>query len=106
LNQNTHFCEMTEENTSNEDPWAGLREKLLKTTKWPAIYMFKFIVKSDNQSVAQVNSLFNADEAQIQSRSSKNGKYVSITAKEVMISADAIIDKYKEAAKIDGVMAL
>ncbi len=96
---------MTDKDLPNDNAWDSLKEKLLKTTKWPSIYMFKFIVKSDNQSVAKVQALFNSELAQIDSRTSRNGNYVSITAKEVMISADAVIAKYKEASEIEGVMS-
>jgi uncharacterized protein len=96
---------MTDKDLPNDNAWDSLKEKLLKTTKWPSIYMFKFIVKSDNQSVAKVQALFNSELAQIDSRTSRNGNYVSITAKEVIISADAVIAKYKEASEIEGVMS-
>ena len=97
---------MTDKHVPDEDPWESLKEKLLMTTKWPSIYMFKFIVKSNNQSIAKVQALFNTQVAQIESRISRNGNYVSITAKEVMISADAVIEIYKEASEIEGVMSL
>jgi len=39
----------------SQDPWKGLREKL-EERKWPAVYLFKFIVPADNQKVAQTEA--------------------------------------------------
>jgi putative lipoic acid-binding regulatory protein len=37
---------------------------------------------------------------------SSAGKYVSFSVKTMMLSADAVIAKYKEVGKIEGVIAL
>ena len=84
----------------------SLKEKLEKGFDWPRVYLFKFIVPSDNQKIAQVEDLFNSKEAQISMRSSKKGNFVSVSAKEMMISPDKVIQRYKEAAKIEGIMSL
>ena len=72
---------------------------------FPKVYFFKFIVPSDNKSVALVEALFN-ENAQVNLRSSKTGKYVSLSAKEVMLSDENIINRYKEALNIKGCIAL
>lgn len=84
----------------------SLREKLEDGFEWPRVYLFKFIVPSENKKIAEVENLFNSTEAEINMRSSKNGKYVSVSAKEMMISPDKVIDRYKEAAKIEGIISL
>ena len=68
--------------------------------------MFKFIVPSDNKKLAQVELLFNSKESQISMRNSKTGKYTSVSAKEMMMSPESVIEKYKEAAKIEGILSL
>ncbi|HET6227096.1 MAG TPA: DUF493 family protein [Bacteroidia bacterium] len=82
-----------------------LREQLNLQESWPMVYMFKFIVPAENRKIALVESKF-SDEAVITQNQSSNGKYISITVKEVMLNAEAIIDKYKEMAGIEGLMAL
>lgn len=82
-----------------------LREQLQLNDNWPTIYMFKFIVPADNRKIALVESKF-SDEAIITQNQSSNGKYISITIKEVMLNAESIIDKYKEMQGIEGLMAL
>ena len=73
---------------------------------WPSMYLFKFIVPSDNQKVANVEALFNAKTAEIRLRQSKNGNYTSVTAREVMTSAEEVIAYYKKAYQIEGLIAL
>ncbi len=82
-----------------------LRELLNKENNWPSVYMFKFIIPADNQKIALVESKF-SDEAIILHKESANGKYFSITIKEVMFDAESIISKYKEMDGIEGLMAL
>lgn len=81
-----------------------LRKKL-ENSSWPMIYMFKFIVLSDNQKIAIVESLF-GDDAEVKLQPSSNGKYTSITAREVMLSADNVIEIYQKAASVEGIIAL
>jgi putative lipoic acid-binding regulatory protein len=39
-------------------------------------------------------------------RQSRKGNYVSVSAKELMLNSDGIINRYKRASKIEGLMAL
>lgn len=89
----------------NEGDWASLKSKLEQEGGFPKVYMFKFIIPSDNQKLALVQALF-GPEALVTMRSSKNGKYVSISAKELMLNAENIIERYKRGMEIEGVMAL
>ena len=90
----------------SEDPFQGLYEKLSAANDWPKVYMFKFISPADNHIIAQVQGMFDAEQAQISMRQSKKGNYVSITVKEMMMGPERVIDKYRLAAKIPGLMAL
>lgn len=83
----------------------GLREKL-GGLSFPSVYMFKFIVKSDLQKIAQIESLFHSERAEITRKESSKGAFVSITVKEVMLSVDEIIEVYVQSSKIEGVIAL
>jgi uncharacterized protein len=88
-----------------KEQFEKLRELLNKENNWPMVYMFKFIVPADNRKIALVESKF-SDEATITQKESSNGKYMSITVKEVMLNADYIIEKYKEMEGIEGLMAI
>lgn len=90
---------------NKDEQFEKLREQLNKEKDWPTIYMFKFIIPADNRKIALVESKF-SDEAIITQKESSTGKYMSITIKEAMLSADSIIDKYKEMEGIEGLIAL
>lgn len=83
----------------------SLRERL-EELSFPSVYMFKFIVKSDLQKIAQIESLFQPEKAEIIRKESSKGAFISISVKEVMLSADEIITVYEKASKIDGVITL
>ncbi|PDH47265.1 MAG: hypothetical protein CND86_03790 [Bacteroidetes bacterium MED-G21] len=83
----------------------GLRKKLYKIS-FPDLYLFKFIVKSDVKKIAQIEALFNSDNAQIRLTESSKGTFVSISVKEIMLSSDEIINIYIQSSKIEGVIAL
>jgi hypothetical protein len=87
------------------DAYDNLRKELNNDPNWPRVYMFKFIVPADNHKIALVESKF-SDESIITQKPSVNGKYISITIKEVMLNADSIIAKYQEMEGINGLMAL
>lgn len=83
----------------------GLYEKLNEDTQWPRLYLFKFIIPSDNQKLALVESLFGA-EAQVTINKSRTGKYLSVSGKEIMMSADEIVARYEKATEIEGLISL
>jgi putative lipoic acid-binding regulatory protein len=88
-----------------EDFYKNLKNKLDEQTEFPSIYMFKFIIPADNKKLALVEALFGA-EAHVTTRQSSTNKFISITAKEMMLNADEIIAIYKKAEKIEGIISL
>lgn len=88
-----------------KDFYVSLREKLNQQMDWPTIYLFKFIIPADNHKMAQVSELF-GEGAQITTRASKKGNYLSLSAKEVMMDAESIIERYKRAENIEGIISL
>ena len=88
-----------------EDFYSSLKNKLEEQFDWPQPYLFKFIIPSDNKKLALAEALFGAD-VQITIRQSKTNKYISISAKEVMISPNEVIAVYKKAEKIEGIISL
>lgn len=88
----------------NKD-FESLRERLEELT-YPSVYMFKFIVKSELQKIAQIEGLFDPEKAEIIRKESSKGAFISITVKEVMLGTDEIIAIYQKASKINGVITL
>ncbi len=85
--------------------FSALRQKLEKDFSWPSLYMFKFIVPSDNQKIAKIESLF-GDDSEVKLQPSSAGKYTSITARQVMLNPDGVIEVYQKAAEVEGIIAL
>jgi putative lipoic acid-binding regulatory protein len=89
---------------NKQSPFDGLRQKL-EQEEWPSTYMFKFIMPNENETVTRLLNIFGTANKQ-QMHNSRNGKYVSITIEELMLSATDVIEKYEKAAQLKGVISL
>jgi hypothetical protein len=87
-----------------DDVFAKLKAQL-EEQSWPGVYFFKFIVPSDNQKISQVNALFD-DTAEVSMKPSSNGKFTSVSIKTVMLSVDDILEIYRKAGEIEGIISL
>ena len=86
-----------------EDPsLLSLRAKLDEFYTWPTPYMFKFIAPMAR--VDELTELFKGRP--FTTRFSRTAKYVSVTAEWEVESSEEVISLYREAKKIDGVIAL
>ncbi|MBK87082.1 MAG: hypothetical protein CMC86_07820 [Flavobacteriaceae bacterium] len=84
-----------------------LREKLYETSKWPSVYLFKFIVDSDPSKIIKIQQNFDNMNAEIKSIVSKNGKYTSVSVQVKMENPEIVISIYKKIGnEIDGVISL
>lgn len=83
-----------------------LKKKLKKDTSFPTKYLFKFIVPSDVEKIDQIEELFNFTGAVINKRTSKTGKFTSVSVHVIMKKADDIIIKYQQAEKVEGIISL
>ncbi|WP_046755547.1 DUF493 family protein [Kordia jejudonensis] len=95
--------------SSKNDPqafYSKLKVQLDETTEFPALYMYKFIVPSDEQKIKQVHEIFDNIGAVIDTKQSSKGTYTSVTITVNMKSADAVIEKYKEASAVEGIISL
>jgi uncharacterized protein len=86
------------------DTFEKLREQLA-LQEWPSVYLFKFIVENTKEKLAQTTALFDST-ADITFHTSSNKKYVSVSAKELMMDVDSILAKYEKAALIEGIISL
>lgn len=90
-----------------EDFYEGLKNQLEQYTDWPAPYLFKFIVPTDQSTVEQVLSFFkDIPDAKAKTKTSSKGKYTSISIEGVLESAEAVIEKYKKVSVVEGLISL
>jgi len=85
---------------------AKFRELLEQNYTWPALYMFKFICPADNGAIARLQQLFDPEVAELSLRPSSKGNYISFTAKELMLSVEAVMQRYEQARGIPGLISL
>lgn len=101
-NKNIEFTDIPEGNST--DIYTNLKEKLESVEQFPGVYIFKFIVTGGLDKIGELQAMLPNDK--FIEKPSKTGKYVSITVKKEMQSADDVIAVYKQAATIKGIMIL
>ena len=83
-----------------------LKVELDNSNTWPAIYLFKFIVPTDDDKIQRVESAFDCMGAVINTKKSKTGKFTSISIDVTMKDSQEIVDKYLEVSTIEGIVSL
>jgi len=88
------------------DFYNRLREQLKEDTSWPSEYLYKFIVPSSSEKIAEIEAVFNSTDAVINTRDSSKGTYTSVSIKVTLDSPDAVIEKYLQVSEVEGVISL
>ena len=70
----------------DEEARDRLKLRLDEVHEWPSVYMFKFIFEPEQERTNAILALFPA-ESEVLRKYSSGGKYLSITVREVMLSA-------------------
>lgn len=97
---------MVMEKKNSEEFYERLHQQLKESTVWPSNYLYKFIVLSDPNKIDRIHKIFDNTGAVIESKQSKKGKYTSVSITVNMKNPEAVIAKYKEVGKVDGVISL
>ena len=86
-----------------DENWINsFRSKLDEHYAWPALYIYKFIVPTGQEELVKKLIPFHP----VTEKLSRNGKYTSITINVMMQSSEAVIDVYRKASEIEGIVAL
>ncbi|MGO1585828.1 DUF493 family protein [Mesonia sp.] len=94
-------------NKERDNFYKNLKVKLAETAEWPSEYLYKFIVPSSNEKIAEVENIFDNMGAVITTKESSKGTYTSVSVSVKMKSPEAVIEKYiKVGEKVDGVISL
>jgi hypothetical protein len=91
---------------NTEEFYERLKVELDMSNTWPALYLFKFIVPTENDNVNRVESAFDCMGAIIKTTKSKTGKFTSISVDVQVKDAQEIVDKYLEVSTIKGIVSL
>ena len=92
------------ENDAIDDSLEKLKVQL-ELLEWPDVYLFKFIIPDESEKLALLSAIFN-NESEIVMHPSKTSKYMSFSVKELMLDVDSIIEIYKKASLIKGIISL
>lgn len=82
--------------------WTNFQALLDEQNEWPSPYVFKFIVPADHLDA--LKQVFGDHPVSV--RASRRGNYMSVTARIDMDSSDAVLEIYRAASDIEGVIAL
>lgn len=92
---------------SPEEFYERLKKQLHETSLWPNEYLYKFIVPTSNQRIAEIEAVFDNMGAVIRTKNSAKGNYTSVSINVRMKNPEAVIQKYKEVGeKVEGVISL
>ncbi|KAA3624307.1 MAG: DUF493 family protein [Flavobacterium sp.] len=94
------------ENPESKAFYERLKQQLEDDTTWPSPYLFKFIVPASLEKIAEIEAVFNNLDAVFNTRDSSKGNYTSVSIKVTMDSPDAVVEKYLEVSKVEGVISL
>ncbi|MBP6312429.1 MAG: DUF493 family protein [Flavobacteriales bacterium] len=89
----------------DEEARDRLKLRLDEVHEWPSVYMFKFIFEPEQERTNAILALF-PEESEVLRKYSSGGKYLSITVREVMLSAEEVIQRYEKAGAIEGVIVM
>jgi hypothetical protein len=91
---------------NTDEFYSKLKLQLEDTTDFPADYLYKFIVPTIADQVAEVKEIFDNTGAVIKTKESKTGKYVSVSIILKLKTSEEVIAYYKKAATIKGIISL
>ncbi len=89
----------------DQEKYNKMKQQLLDSTKWPSVYMFKFIVPNNEDKINSVKNLF-PEDTEYTFKTSRDIRFIGITIKKEMKSADDVVEVYTRAEGIKGIMAL
>lgn len=86
----------------SEESLKSLQAKLDEFYAWPSVYVFKFIVPAEK--LEAVMEVFRGKPISL--RESRGHRYVGVTSELNMETSAAVIEIYRKALKIEGVITL
>jgi len=87
-----------------QDQFKRLKE-LLDDQDYPSVYLFKFIIKKDQDKMVEIKMCFD-ESAEFLTHPSKKGNYISVNIKQMMLNSEDIINRYLAVGKIKDVITL
>ena len=86
--------------------YINLKKRLQETTQFPTHYLYKFIIPAKGTQLSQIKHLFLATKTTVNTKFSKNMKYISVSIKVLEQNAEDIIERYQSVRHIKGIVSL
>ncbi len=91
---------------NQEEFYSRFLKKLESSQKWPGEFMFKFILKENSKKITQLKKIFTKKSAVYSKKNSSENRFQSLSVKVKMESAEEVVEFYKKASKLEGVISL
>lgn len=89
-----------------EEFYSRFQEQLKDSQEWPGPFMFKFIIRGDDQKVKKLRDIFEGTDAKYKLKNSSKKTFVSVSFLTTMKNPASVIDVYKKASAIEGIITL
>ncbi|MDB4015994.1 DUF493 domain-containing protein [Flavobacteriaceae bacterium] len=89
-----------------EEFYSRFHEQLTDSQEWPGPFLFKFIIRGDQQKVEKLKQIFESKQAKLKLKNSSKNTFVSVTFLAEMENPTEVINIYRAASTIEGIITL
>jgi putative lipoic acid-binding regulatory protein len=97
---------LTQKQQQSDDFYSRFYDQLLESQAWPGIYLFKFIIKAESQHLNKLKGFFDQSDPHFSEKSSSKNTFTSLSVKVKMDSPENVIQIYKKASTLEGIITL
>ena len=89
-----------------EEFYSRFHEQLTDSQEWPGPFLFKFIIRGDQQKVEKLKQIFEGKQAKLKFKNSSKSTFVSVTFLAELKNPTEVINIYRAASTIEGIITL
>jgi putative lipoic acid-binding regulatory protein len=106
MKQKKNIKIITSEDLMKTEFYVKFKKELDNSHVFPENYMFKFIVSSDPRKIAKLKSVFDDRTVSFSTKESRGGRFTSVTVIIFAAGSDCIIEYYRKASAVEGIIML
>ncbi|MDG1264400.1 MAG: DUF493 family protein [Flavobacteriaceae bacterium] len=91
---------------NQEEFYSRFQDQLKDSQEWPGPFMFKFIIRGDDQKIKKLREIFEGTNAKFKLKKSSKKTFVSVSFLVTMENPISVIDVYKKTSSIEGIITL
>jgi len=91
---------------NQEEFYSRFQDQLKDSQEWPGPFMFKFIIRGDDQKIKKLREIFEGTNAKFKLKKSSKKTFVSVSFLATMENPISVIDVYKKTSSIEGIITL